>query len=86
METIENKRTTITPAEDLHFCKCGKPADMSCTDAVEEVVINIPRMGVYGTQWLESAPRYGCKSHPVQPMITFADGRTITAREYEDAR
>jgi len=80
MELIENKRTTLAPAEDLHFCKCGKPADMSCTDAEQVTLVDGE---TYAEIWTESPPRYGCKAHPVEPMVTFADGRTITAREYE---
>lgn len=84
MEVIENKRTTQTPVEDLHFCECGKPADMSCTDAQQTIVnYNFTDDPHQESIWTESQPRYGCKSHPVEPMVTFADGRRITAREYE---
>lgn len=91
METIEAQRTTKKPAEDLHFCHCGKPADMSCTDAEQTIVreswddarmhLDLPPQEI----WTETHPRYGCRSHPVESMITFADGRTITAKEYERA-
>jgi len=85
MEVIDNKRSTLNPNEDLHFCECGKPADMSCTDA-EQTIVNFTtgeNAGESAEFWTETSPRYGCKAHPVEPMITFADGRTITAREYE---
>lgn len=78
MEVIENKRTTLKPNEDLHFCECGKPADMSCTDAMQTIIDGVLEL------WSESEPRYGCNAHPVEPMIHFADGRKIAAREYEN--
>jgi hypothetical protein len=70
---IKETRRAITSTESLHTCgTCGEPAAQSCTDARQ-----------IGDAWEESAPRFGCLLHPVQPMIYFANGRAITAAEYE---
>lgn len=71
-EIIENKRTFKNHAEEGLFCFCGAPVTMSCTDAKQ-----------VGDEWIESQPRYGCDTHPVEPMIHFADGTSMTAKEYE---
>jgi len=73
----ESKRNILKHAEEGHFCRCGKPSDVSCTDA-QQIIIGDSII------WRETAPRYGCFSHPVESRIYFADGESITAREYEN--
>jgi hypothetical protein len=59
--------------EDAHHCPCGELATCSCTDARQD------ENGL----WAESEHRYGCQAHPVDSMIHFADGVSMTAKDYE---
>lgn len=71
-ETTTTRRFIRNHGRDGNFCQCGRPATSSCTDAHQ-----------MSDGWKESLMRYGCEQHPVEPMIHFADGTSMTAKQYE---
>ena len=32
--------------------------------------------------WVETAPRFGCKDHPVEPMVLLLTGAKVPYKEY----
>jgi hypothetical protein len=72
-ETIETKRYIKNHQAEGHFCDtCGKPVTHSVTDARQ-----------VGNEWTQDSMRNGCTEHRVEPMIHFADGTSMPAKQYE---
>lgn len=73
MTTITESKRKIAKDADCRRCaECGVLATHSCTDARQ-----------VNDEWQESAERYGCAAHPVKATIYFADGRVISAKDYD---